>query len=144
LKPVLSQSYVARLWVEANDEFWKPQFGYVEHYLAFDTERRRWQKYKDGAGHIGRNYGNWECDDNGEPFAEYRPLAFFDLARIIEPLLETASAADQKRLGSYAFMNNVIRLLEHDQRIAIGWRDLREPPRPVLDEEEEERRANAR
>jgi hypothetical protein len=144
LRPVLSQAHVAGLWIEANDRFWKQQFGCVDHYLAYDAQRRRWQKYQDGGGHIGRNYGNWECDARGEPYAEYRPLAFFDLVRVINPLLDTASPRDQQRLGSYGFMNGVIRLLEHDERIAITARDLREPPRPVLDMEWEERRANAR
>jgi hypothetical protein len=133
LRPVLSLAYIARLWIEANDQFWEPQFDCVDHYLAFDTQRRRWQKYKDGGGHIGRDYGNWECDARGEPYAEYCPLAFFDLARLLNPIIETASPADQRRLGSYAFMNGVIRLLEHDERVAITPRDLLEPPRPVLD-----------
>ena len=45
LQPVLTQAFVATLRIEANNQYWEPQFGVVDHYLAFETMRRRWHKY---------------------------------------------------------------------------------------------------
>ena len=40
---LLSQSFIATLWIEANNAYWSAQYGVLaDHYLAYDTSRRRW------------------------------------------------------------------------------------------------------
>ncbi len=137
-RPVLSQNYIARLFVEANNEFWKPQ-DQPPRFWAYDAANKCWHKYENSGGHIGRDYGGWRCDQNLTPYCDFRPAIFFDLMRILNLLLETASAAEQRRCGSYAFLNGTIKYLEHHPDIVIEARDLCHPPRPILDEELEER-----
>jgi hypothetical protein len=128
---------LAQLFIEANDQFWREHYG--PRYWAYDHENKRWHKYQDGGGHIGHGYGNW-CEVNGEPYCDYRAAVFFDLVKILDPLLETASAADQRRCGTYRFLNNTIKLLEHHPSIVIEPSDLNDPPRPCWELEQEERR----
>jgi hypothetical protein len=151
LRPVLSQAYIARLFVEANDNlWWRPHGGSAEcwsygdpadHYWAYDPERKHWHKCRETGGYIHDSYGSWQCDTHGVPYYDFRPAIFFDLMRILEPLLETATPADQRRCGSYAFLNNTIKYLEHHERIVMDPRDLRREPRPCFEAREEEERA---
>jgi hypothetical protein len=145
LKPVLSQAYIASLFVEANDNLWADaphEYGDpADHYWAYDAERKHWHKCRETGGYIHGDYGEWQCDARGEPYYDFRPAIFFDLMHILNPLLETASAADQRRCGSYAFLNNTIKYLEHHERIVLGPRGLHEQPRPCWEEEMEEERA---
>jgi hypothetical protein len=60
---------------------------------------------------------------------------------ILNPLLETASAADQRRCGSYYFLNSTIKYLEHHERIVMEPMDLMREPRPCAEARDEEERA---
>jgi hypothetical protein len=152
LKPVLSQAYLAQLFVERNDNLWSDipyEYGApADHYWAYDAQCKCWHKCEERGGYIHGDYGEWMCDSRYVPYYDFRPAIFFDLMRVINPLLETASAADQRRCGGYAFLNNTIKYLEHHERIVMDSLDLMREPRPcgeARDEEErEERRANAR
>ncbi len=139
-KPVLSQAFIVELWIEANDQYWGPQYDMPlgDHFLAFETTMRRWHKHTPGGGYPKNGW--WECGDDCEPFGDYKSLAFFDLARLLSPLIETASPADQRKLGSYSFMNGVIRLLERTERVCITTHDLCKLPRPLLEEKMESER----
>lgn len=53
---------------------------------------------------------------------------FFEIRNLLRPLTETASPVEQRRIGSYAFINGVVKLLEHDPRAVVGPRDLAKPP----------------
>jgi hypothetical protein len=64
---------------------------------------------------------------------------FFGIARVLNPLLETASNADQKRCGSYHFLSSTIKYLECHERVVLSPRGLRYEPRPCWEREEEER-----
>jgi hypothetical protein len=139
-RPVISQAFLANEFVEANDVFWKPQYGVVMYYYAYDRAHKRWHRCRENAGHIANGCGSWMCDSHGEPFEDFRPGVFFDLLRLLNPLLETASPAEQRRAGSYGFLNGVVRLLEHDPRIVIVPEVVCYPPRPCPEELEAEER----
>ena len=138
LRPVLSQAYIARLFVEANDALWR-EHGDFPHYWTFDAQAKVWHKCQELGGYLDRHIFDWRTGPQGEPAIDFRPGVFFDLVQIVNPLLEIASPADQRRAGSYNFLNQTIKLLEHHERIVMSsWRDLEEAPRPILEEEMEE------
>jgi hypothetical protein len=149
----LSQAYIAGLFIEQNDNLWADddyEYGDpADHYWAYDAEQKCWQKAEERGGYIHGDYGSWMCDNHGVPYVDYRPAIFFELMRIINPLLESASAADQRRCGTYQFLTSTIKYLEHHERIVMrDGMDLMREPRPCREAREEEereaRRANAR
>jgi len=137
LKPVISQRNLAQLFIEANDLFWRPYDGL--RYWAYDAQNKCWHKFQDSGSHIGHGYGSW-CETDGEPWIDYRPAVFFDLVKVLDPLLETASPADQRRAGTYRFLSDTIKLLECHPSIVIQPRDLNDEPRPCWEEQQEEKR----
>ena len=143
---MLSQAYIASLFIEANDNLWADddyEHGDpADHYWAYDAQRKCWHKCEERGGYIHDGYGQWMCDNHGVPYADYRSAIFFDLMHIVNPLLETASAADQRRCGSYYFLTSTIKYLEHHERIVMrDGMDLMREPRPCREAREEELRA---
>ncbi len=99
LKPVLSQAYIAGLFIEANDNLWADTFPYEYgdpacHYWAYDAERKHWHKCRETGGYIEGDYGEWQCDERGDPYYDFRPAVFFDLMRIINPWRPRQAAHD--------------------------------------------------
>jgi len=141
LQPIITQSFLAELFIEANDVFWRPQYGLNMYYYAYCRAQNVWHKCRETGGYLDRGCGCWIVDQYGAPLEDYKPGVFFDLRRLLAPLLDVASAAEQRPCGSYAFLNGVVKLLERDARIVIGPEGVCYPPRPCRDQEAEERHA---
>ncbi len=87
---------------------------------------------------------NWRADRYRQPYEDYLPEVHRDIQSVIRPLLETASLAEQRRAGSFAFINAVLRFLENDLRMIILPWELEAKPRPIREEEATERDAARR
>jgi len=136
LRPVISQAYCAELFIERNDEFWCDEYGFPDRYYAYCRADKAWHVAHEVSGYIYPDDADWRCSLNGEPQQDFRPAVMFDLRRLLAPLLDTASPAEQRRAGSYYFLAGTIRLLEHDPRMIRAPEDFRWRPRT--------RRENAR
>ena len=141
MRPVISQSFLANLFIEHNDQYWPhPEYGGESHYWAYDREHRQWHKCEERGCYVHGGMGAWMCELNGEPDIVFRPAVFFELVGLLSAMLETADAATQRRCGSYAFLQGTLKILECHPSIVITREDLEFPPRPSREEEEEARR----
>jgi hypothetical protein len=82
----------------------------------------------------------WECDLQDVPFIDFAPAVFFELVGLLSPLMETASVVDQRRCGSYSFLQGCMKILQTHPSIVITREDLKSPPRPLREEQEQLRR----
>lgn len=131
---VISQATIVTLFIEANDDFFRERYGREESYFLYDRARKRWQKHRETYGYISDGGGVWQCDDRGEPYLDFRPAVFFEVCHICALLSEHASPAEQRRLGSYAFLNSVVKMLELDLRCVVQPGDLDKRPAPCREE----------
>ena len=134
-RPTITQSLVCDLFIECNETFWGDP---ASHYWGYLRQNRTWHKCRECGGQM---LDNWAADRHGQPFEDYLPEVHRDIQRVIRPLLETASAAEQRRAGSFIFVNGVMRMLEHDPRAIITRDELEMEPRPVREQMRAERDA---
>jgi hypothetical protein len=127
------------LFIEANDGFFFDRYGIEEQYFLYDRARKRWQKHRETYCYISDGGGVWQCDEHGEPDIDFRPAVFFEVCHLCALLSETASPAEQRRLGSYSFLNSVVKMLELDPRCVMQPGELSKPPRPCREELERKR-----
>ena len=136
LHPTLSQSLICDLFISRNEQFWGSEHS-PSHYWGYCRETRAWHKCRECAGYMT---DDWAADRCHRPFEDFLPEVHRDIHRVIQPLLETATPAEQRRVGSFAFAHGVVRMLEYDPRIIIERRELHNPPRPIREEELREAR----
>jgi hypothetical protein len=114
------------------------------HHLLFAgfyrrTENKTWHSRK----LLGPDFwtSNWQCDDYGVPFEDYVPDVITSIREVITPFIETASPADQKRIGSFPFVTNCFKMLQLSQPVIVTRDELRsdEPPRWMREEQLAER-----
>lgn len=141
LQPIITQSFLAELFIEANDVFWRPQYGLNMYYYAYCRAQKVWHKCRETGGYLDHGCGWWMTDQYDAPLEDFRPAVFHDLRQLLAPLLETASPATQRRCATFAFLNGTMKLLECDPRIVIAPEGVCCPPRPCREQEAEERHA---
>jgi hypothetical protein len=87
---------------------------------------------------------DWAADSRHRPFEDFLPEVHRDIHRVIQPLLETATPAEQRRVGSFAFAHGVVKMLEHSPLMIIAPWELNAKPRPLREQEAAERDAERR
>ncbi len=127
----VTQSLIVDLFVERNETFWGTEHS-PSYYWGYLRENRTWHKCSECAGQM---LDDWRADSRHRPFEDFLPKVHRDIHRVIKPLVETASPSEQRRAGSFAFVNGVIRFLENDLRVIILPWELRNAPRPIREEE---------
>lgn len=136
LRPVITASLLADLWIEKNDDYW----GGAKSggcWYGYSTKTRQWY-------HANDIYcSHWECCEWTDPdYVDASLDVVAELRKIIKPFTDTASVAEQKRLGGWAIISDAMRFLQHDERCAMRACDaehmLLPPPKQA------ERRAEMR
>ncbi len=139
-RPTLTQALVCDLFIERNDEFWGSE-NHPSHFWGYLRSNKTWHRCGECANYMT---ANWAADRHGQPFEDFLPAIHRDIHRVIRPLLETATPAEQRRAGSFVFINGVVKMLEHDPRVIILPWELNAEPRPIREELAAERAAEHR
>ena len=119
-RAVISQSLACDLFISRNETFWD-SCDRPEYFWGYLRENRTWHKCPENGGLM---LDNWRADRHCQPFEDYLPEVHRDIQRVIRPLLETATPAEQRRAGSFALPSpqelNAVNRLAHE-RAGASW-----------------------
>ena len=143
LRPVISQAYICDLWIEQNNTCWPDERGNQSRFFGYCRENKSWHSRK----LLGPDFwtSNWQRDQYCVPFEDYVPDVIASIREVIAPHIETASPADQRRLGSFPFLTGCFRMLQLSSDVVVTRNELLhdEAPRWMCEEQAMERQSRS-
>ena len=129
LRPAITQVFVSELFVEYNQTYEE-----TGAYYAYCQHDKKWRVCRDTFS------TQWEHAEWSDPdVLDIVPMIYHDIIQLLQPMVETLSHAEQRRVMSHGFIAGVVKLLQQDQRLRITPWGLQGTVPPVEEEMEAER-----